>query len=419
MDISKIDYLVMQKGLVKIYMKRRYTIVLIILLITMLTVGLLVGSNLKEARAESELVGFPENIQAFQQVYQLIHRYYVEDVDSSEVVEGAIKGMVQALDPYSYYMNKEEYEDFQVDVEGNYGGIGILVTYRSGMVVVVSPFKGTPGAEAGLEPGDTILGIDGVSMEDLSYKEAVDMMRGPEGTQVTLEVYREGVDSPLTFAITREIIEVPYVDEYQMTEENFGYINMIQFGKDVGKDIEKAINELETKGARGIILDLRNNPGGILQEAVDVASNFIDKGPIVYEKNREGIQQTYVANYLIDTTELPVVVLVNGGSASASEIVAGAIKDLDRGTVIGTRTFGKGTVQTVIPLPDGSALKLTIAHYYTAKGNNIHEIGLEPDIVIEDDPETTEDEQLLKAKEVLEQAIAGANPSAGGMEKAN
>lgn len=393
--------------------KSKSLLALVIISLLVFSGGMWVGFNLKDARADTELFGFPENFQTFQQVYQLIHHYYVEEVDSRKVIEGATKGMVEALDPYSYFMNPEEFKELQIDFEGNYGGIGILVTYRSGRVIIVSPFKGTPGAKAGLKPGDMILSIDGKSLDDLTYKEAVDMMRGPAGTPVTLEVYREGVDHPLKFEIIRANIEVPYV-EYELTEDQFGYINMMQFGKDVGKDVEKAIADLEKKGARGIILDLRNNPGGILKEAVDVASNFIDKGPIVYEKNREGVQKTYVANYRIDTTTLPLVILVNGGSASASEIVAGAIKDLERGTIIGTRTFGKGTVQTVIPLPDGSALKLTIAHYYTAGGNNIHEKGLEPDIVIEDNSETPEDEQLLKAKEILEKIL---NPERADQEK--
>jgi len=365
----------------------RYRTFLIVLLVMLLT-GL-IGSGIKAADDS------PLNV--FQEVLFLINNYHIEETEVEGLIDGAIKGMVDTLDPFSQYMLPDEYDELQIEFEGHFGGIGIVITPD---LIIVSPIKGTPGDKIGLKPGDRIIAIDRQSTEDMTQKKAVDLMRGEPGTSVDLTIKREKETEHLDFHIIRSDIEVPYV-EWEMKDEDIGYIVIAQFVQDTGQKVQMALNDLIEQGACSIILDLRSNPGGLLSEAITVASNFVDEGQIVSVKQRYGQDEVFHKIEGIKSVDLPLAVLINQGSASASEIVAGAIQDYQRGILIGMQTFGKGTVQSVIPLSDGSALRLTTGRYYTPAGRFIHEKGIEPDIEIEYNVDSTEDNQLNKAIEHL------------------
>ncbi|MGP3779323.1 S41 family peptidase [Halanaerobium saccharolyticum] len=354
---------------------------------------------------------------AFQDVMFLLQNYYVEDVEFETLIEGAIDGMLNKVDRYSYFMSPSEYEEMQQEYEGHYGGIGIVITMRDNKLTIVSPIKNTPGERSGLRAGDIITAIDGQETAEMSQMKAVDLMRGEEGTDVTLTIDR-GDEEPFEVEITREDIEVPYVEKEMKTEE-IGYISLAQFIEDVGSKVETAVADLKAEGAQGIILDLRNNPGGLLDEAVNVSSVFLDEGVVVSVRQKDETERVLEVNQDIEAdTEIPLIILINKGSASGSEIVAGAVKDYDRGKLIGSTTFGKGVVQSVVPLKDGSAVSLTTARYYTPDGNYIHEKGIEPEIKVEldvdaiqaaaEDEEAEEDEgdnQLQRAIEEMENMI--------------
>ena len=345
---------------------------------------------------------------AFQDVMFLLQNYYVEDVDFETLIEGAIDGMLNKVDRYSYFMSASEYEEMQQEYEGHYGGIGIVITMRDNQLTIVSPIKNTPGEKAGLRAGDIISAIDGEETAEMSQMKAVDMMRGEEDTDVILTIKR-GDEDPFDVEITRKDIEVPYV-ETEMKTEDIGYISLAQFIENVGTDVEKAVSDLKEQGARGIILDLRNNPGGLLNESVNVASVFLDEGVVVSVRQKDETERVLEVNKDIESdTQIPLLVLINKGSASASEIVAGAVKDYDRAKLMGTTTFGKGVVQSVVPLKDGSAVSLTTARYYTPDGNYIHEKGIKPDLEIELDLEAAKedgsDNQLDKALAEMENMI--------------
>ncbi|SIR34490.1 S41 family peptidase [Halanaerobium kushneri] len=345
---------------------------------------------------------------AFQDVMFLLQNYYVEDVKFETLIEGAIDGMLNKVDRYSYFMSPSEYEEMQQEYEGHYGGIGIVITMRDNKLTIVSPIKNTPGERAGLRSGDIITAIDGQETAEMSQMKAVDLMRGEEGTDVTLTIDR-GDEDPFEVEITREDIEVPYVETEMKTNE-IGYISLAQFIENVGTKVETAVADLKEQGARGIILDLRNNPGGLLNEAVNVSSVFLEEGVVVSVRQKDETERILKVNQDINAnTEIPLIILINKGSASASEIVSGAIKDYDRGKLIGTTTFGKGVVQSVVPLKDGSAVSLTTARYYTPDGNYIHEKGIKPDVKVELDIEAAQedgsDNQLERAIDEMENMI--------------
>ncbi|MDZ7673394.1 MAG: S41 family peptidase [Halanaerobiales bacterium] len=359
--------------------KNKKKLIAVLLILTVITVG-----------GYKVLADELTPLNNLQNVIYLIDNFYVEDRNLDDLVDSAINGMLQELDPYSSYLSPDEYEEMQVEFEGEFGGIGIVITVRENKLTIVSPIKNTPGERAGLKAGDVIKAVDGQLTSEISQQKAVDLMRGEPGTHVTLTILR-GEEEEFDLDITRAIIEVPYV-EHNMETDKIGYVSIAQFVNDVGYKTRDAIKDLESKGAQALILDLRSNPGGILDEAVKVASNFIKEGTVVTVKSRRSKDETFNAKPDIEATELPVIVLINEGSASASEIVAGAISDTDRGKLLGQKTFGKGTVQTVIPLGDGSALRLTTARYYTPDGTFIHEKGIEPDYKVEYQLEDTEDE---------------------------
>jgi len=323
-----------------------------------------------------------EQLEQFTNVLSIVQKNYVEEVDTKRLVEGAINGMLAALDPHSAYLTPDLYKELQVETKGSFGGLGIEITNRNGMLTVVAPIEDTPAYRAGLESQDVILKIDGEFTKDMSLVEAVKKMRGPKNTKVKLTIKREEPTRLFDVTLTREVIKIQSVKS-KMLENGYGYIRLTQFQERTDDDVTNALRALEKEsgGLHGLVLDLRNNPGGLLTQAVKVADIFLDSGLIVYTDGRlENQKQKYFAHKASTWTEFPMVVLVNGGSASASEIVAGALQDHKRALVLGTTTFGKGSVQTILPLDDTSALRLTTARYFTPNGRSIQATGIVPDI---------------------------------------
>ena len=326
-----------------------------------------------------------EHLKLFTDVLAIIQNQYVDETEPREVIYGAVRGMLRALDPHSSFLDPESYREMQVETSGAFGGLGIEITVRDDQLTVVAPIEGTPAWRAGVQPGDKIIKIEGIATKDMSLTDAVKRMRGPKGSKVTISIMREGLKELLDVSVTREIIQVQSV-KTQEIEPGLGYLRIRQFQERTARDLEAGIEKLEKTGhLAGLVLDLRNNPGGLLSSAVEVSEKFLGDGKlVVYTEGRVRNQNMrFVAHAKHAVTDLPLVVLVNHGSASASEIVAGAIQDHGRGVVLGQQTFGKGSVQTIIPLPDGSGLRLTTAKYFTPKGRSIHGKGIEPDIIVE------------------------------------
>ncbi|MBF0371327.1 MAG: S41 family peptidase [Magnetococcales bacterium] len=329
-----------------------------------------------------------EKLKVFSEVYALIKQNYVEEVDEKELLYGAIHGMLKTLDPHSSFLTPESFKEMRVDTKGEFGGLGIEITRGDRAIKVVSPIEDTPAFRAGMEAGDLVVKIEDESTQDMDLMEAVKKMRGKVGTDVTLTVVRQGEPKPLTFTITRDIIKIRSV-KWRLEEGEIAYIRIIQFNEQALPLLEKAIGELKAKvpkgQLKGLVLDLRNDPGGLLDQAVHVADAFLHKGRIVYTKGRiPGKDMSFDAEEGDLAEGAPIVVLINAGSASASEIVSGALQDHHRGVIMGTPSFGKGSVQTIIPLTDGSGLRLTTAQYYTPSGTSIQAKGITPDILVED-----------------------------------
>jgi carboxyl-terminal processing protease len=314
-----------------------------------------------------------------------IQQKYVEDQQAESLIYGAIKGMVETLDPHSSFLTPDEMKEFQIETRGNFTGVGIEIAMEDGMLTVVSPIEGTPAFRAGIEAGDKIMKVDGESTQDLSLVEAVRLIRGPKGSTVVLSVQREGVDELLDISIVRDVIPLRSVRS-EILEKGYGYLRVSNFQGDTSDKTEQALLDLQSQSGplKGLILDLRNNPGGLLDQSVRVADLFLKKGGmIVYTKGKiEEQNMEFKAEQSEVAKNYPIVILVNEGSASASEIVAGALQDQNRAIVLGAKTFGKGSVQTIIPLPDGSGLRLTTARYYTPSGRSIQATGIEPDVVV-------------------------------------
>lgn len=335
-----------------------------------------------------------------------IKTQYLEQVPTQKLLEGAVRGMVDALgDPYSVFMNKKEFADMNRYIQGSIGGIGIYVGLKDNNIVVVSPIEGTPAHRAGIRRDDVIIKINNRLTSDLNYEEAVSMMRGEPGTEVKISIMREGVPKLLEFSVIRETIDIPTVESDVLPEnKNIGYMRLRMFASNTDESVRQHLEELKAKGIKGLIIDLRDNPGGDLESAVNIAQLFIADGPVVYTVDRGNNVQGYAA----EETEpfgKPLAVLINGGSASASEVLSGAIKDKQAGTLIGEKTFGKGIVQAIFPLGGGEGLKLTTSKYLTPNKIDIHNKGIEPDIKVEYNPQDREDYQLKKAVELLEEKI--------------
>ena len=350
--------------------------------------ALLASTTLKadpalDAQAKSQGVPITE-LRVFAEVMERIRGAYIEDIDDRALLESAIRGMLYELDPHSSYLTPSEFDDLQVTTTGEFGGLGIEVTMENGFVKVVTPIDDTPASRAGLRAGDLILKIDDTFVKGLALEDAIKLLRGEIGSEVALSILSQGTEKPRTVTLKRDRIRIQSVRS-QMLEPGFGYLRITQFQSHSGRDSEKALRKLVAEGnLKGLVLDLRNNPGGVLSAAVQISDLFLNDGLIVYTQGRD---ETTRVNYAATDGDLlgglPMIVLVNGGSASASEIVAGALQDHGRAIVIGQRSFGKGSVQTILPLHGDRALKLTTARYYTPKGRSIQAEGIVPDIATE------------------------------------
>jgi len=308
----------------------------------------------------------------------------VEEVTPGKLIEGAIKGMTSTLDPHSTYLSKEDYKEMQISTTGSFGGLGIELGLRDSQLTVITPIEGTPAFKAGIRPGDRILKIDSTATTDMSLEEAVKLLRGPKGSKVTLTIGRESEEKPIEVTITRAIIHIDSVIS-QMLEPGYGYIRVRNFQVDTSDAVRKAMQGMLKAGTlKGLVLDLRYNPGGLLDQAIAVSDLFLNDGKIVYTDGRKPEDRVeYKAHKEGTYNGFPIVVIINGGTASAAEIVSGALQDNNRAVIVGVRSFGKASVQTIRPLQDGSALKLTIARYYTPSGRSIQAKGIEPDVVVE------------------------------------
>jgi carboxyl-terminal processing protease len=351
--------------------------------------GLVIGLAVSSGRLVGD-VGASSNqdyqeLETFTNVLAIIKKHYVEEVTTKELVDGAIDGMLASLDPHSAYLTPELYRELQVETKGAFGGLGIEITQRNGMLTIVTPIEDTPAYRAGLKSGDVILKINGDFTKDMSLVEAVKKLRGKKNTVVRLTIKREGSAKLREVKLTREVIKIRSVKSKSL-EPGYGYLRITQFQERTDEDLNRALRRLsdDAHGLRGLVLDLRNNPGGLLSQAVQVADVFLDGGMIVYTDGRlENQRQKYFAHKAGTWDAFPLIVLVNAGSASASEIVAGALQDHKRALVVGKSTFGKGSVQTILPLHEDAALRLTTARYYTPNGRSIQAKGIEPDIALD------------------------------------
>lgn len=382
-------------------MKKRIMMAALILIIA--CIGVIIGRWSAAQNTDSVY----EDLRTFTEVFTTIKKSYVEDINPRELIRSAIKGMINSLDPHSAYLTPEAYKEFQTETKGEFGGIGIQIGIKEGILTVIAPIEDTPAWKAGIKAGDKIIKIDGQPTKDMNINDAVSKMRGPKGKPVTLTIQRDEWKEPKDITIVRDIIKIKSV-KYKMIDNEIGYIKLTQFQEGTAQDLANALQNLKESGMRSLILDLRNNPGGLLQSAVDVSEQFLPpKHLVVSIQGRIGEKMQYYTEQLRPSyTEIPIIVLVNQGSASASEIVAGALQDWGRALILGVQTFGKGSVQSLIPLSDGSALKLTTAKYYTPKGKKIHAVGIMPDIVVKLESKNGKEVPVIREKD-LEQHLRG------------
>ncbi len=388
--------------------KTAFTWALILVIVTsMVTYSL---TNVIDLAFSNKVLISKEQYKSIEKLLKLrseIKKYYVDGADTDKLMEGALKGMFQSLgDPYSVYLNAQEFKSLNEQTSGSYGGIGIYFDQDDdGFITVVAPIEGTPAEKAGIKTNDKIVKVDGQDVIGIDTDKAVVMMKGKPDTTVIITVVREGVNQPIDFNIKREMINIKYVKS-EMLENSIGYIRISMFDADCGKEFIKAVEGLQNQNMKGLVIDLRQNPGGYVRECVKIADVLLDEGIIFYAEDSAKERETYKSKQ--GKLDIPFVVLVDGGSASASEIVSGAVKDRNAGKLIGTKTFGKGLVQNVQPLDDGSGYKLTIQKYFTPSGTSINKVGIEPDIVVEplkieegQRQEDIKDVQLDRAKEEI------------------
>lgn len=365
-------------------MKKQVKSLVIVMSLVVLVAGWLFSSY-GASKLYAETDATYQELELFTDVLAIVRRSYVEEVPMKDLMYGAIDGMLSTLDPHTSFMPPEIYKEMKIDTKGEFAGLGIEITTRDGNIIVVTPIEDTPAFRAGMQAGDRILKIDEQFTRDMDIAEAVKLMRGGKGTSVTLSVLRDGFDKPKEFVLIREIIKVKSI-KAKTLEDGFGYVRITQFQERTAEDLEASLAKITKDNGdkvKGLILDLRNNPGGLLDQAVKVSDTFLSSGLIVYTEGREeGSQMKFSAHQKGTEPGYPMVVLINGGSASAAEIVAGALQDQGRAVVLGTQSFGKGSVQTIIPLSDDSGLRLTTARYFTPKGTSIQARGILPDIVV-------------------------------------
>lgn len=354
-----------------------------------------------------------DELRTFADVYNQIRIGYVESIDDSTLLEYAIQGMLSSLDPHSVYLTKDAFEDLQSNTTGEFSGLGLEVGMENGYVTIISPIDGSPAAAAGLLSGDVILKLDGESTKDLSLGEAIELMRGPKGSDIELSIGRPGDSEPFDVTLTRDTIKVASVRQRSL-EPGYGYIRIAQFQNQTGRDVKNALSKLQDKEQlKGLVLDLRNNPGGVLQASVEVAGLFLDGDLVVYTEGRlPNSDVHYEAEPGDATGGIPIIVLINGGSASASEIVAGALQDHSRAVIMGSKSFGKGSVQTVLPISESRAVKLTTALYFTPQGRSIQAFGIEPDILVERAKVTAYDTSRQLSEADLSGHLNNAKPAA-------
>lgn len=389
-----------------------------------LVLGIFVGSAITleravraERQSQEAMAPLPlEELRTFTEVFSRIQSDYVEPVDDKKILKDAIQGMLSGLDPHSTYLDPEGYKEIRIGTEGQFGGLGIEVTMENGFVKVVTPIEDTPAAKAGVKTGDLIVRLDDKPVKGLTLTEAVRLMRGKPGSKIKLTIVREGHDKPLKISVVRAVIKLQSV-KHRLLEKDYGYVRITQFQGNSAKNLETALRRLRKENSnalKGLVLDLRNNPGGVLSGAVTISDMFLDKGLIVYTEGRTAdseLRYSATPGDLINGA--PLVVLVNGGSASASEIVAGALQDHKRAIIMGTRSFGKGSVQTILPISNGAALKLTTARYYTPSGRSIQASGIEPDIVTEEAKLTLKEKrETLKEADLAGHLSNGKKPAA-------
>lgn len=383
-------------------MRRNKLTILLLTFVLMLMCGMVSFGRIDLAQADA--AADYQELQLFTDVLTIVKRSYVEEVTIKDLVYGAIDGMLASLDPHSGFMSPDIYKEMKIDTRGEFGGLGIEISARDGVLTIVSPIEDTPASRAGLEAGDHILKIEDQYTKDMEIMEAVHLMRGKPGTSVTITIMRSGFEKPQPFTLEREVIKVKSVKSKNL-ENGFGYIRLAQFQERSGEDLNNALDQLRKDNdgpLRGLVLDLRNNPGGLLDQAVEVSDKFLTEGLIVYTQGREDdAQMEFSAMHSGTEADYPMVVLINGGSASASEIVAGALQDHGRAVIMGTQSFGKGSVQTIIPLSDESGLRLTTAKYYTPNGTSIQARGIVPDIeVVQSEVKTVMDTNHYREKDL-------------------
>ena len=374
----------------------------------LLTVNLCISSGVyrRDALVKRD---FSKELELFEDALSIVQKDYVDadKIELKKLIYGALKGMLSDLDPYSQFMEPDEFKELKAETQGEFGGIGVEISIKDGLLTVISPIDGTPAQKAGIKAGDKINSIDGKSTKDMRLDDAVKKLRGRSGTSVKISVIREEENKLLDFTITRSIIKVDSIKEAKIIDdkEKIGYIKLVEFQQRTPADLDSALKKLKVQGAQALILDLRNNPGGLLDAAIEVSERFIPKDEVIVSTKGKLPSQNAVFTSQDKglCTDIAMIVLVNKGSASGSEIVAGAVQDNKRGLILGEKTFGKGSVQTVMPLKDGSALRLTTAKYYTPNNRIIHDEGIVPDVVMEQEKEIKDgqDSQLLRAVDLL------------------
>ncbi|MCX8109788.1 MAG: S41 family peptidase [Syntrophorhabdaceae bacterium] len=390
-------------------MGKRYKITISLIFISIFILGFMMGAYGKRTIVPADSREIYEYLKTFSDVIDIVKRNYVEEVKDKDIIYAAIKGMLESLDPHSSFLTPEMYKEMQTETKGEFGGVGIEITIKDGFPTVITSIEDTPAFKAGIKTGDNIIKIDGKLTKNMSLIDVVKLIRGQKGKPVVLTIMREGFTTPKDFTIIRDVIVAKSV-KFRILENEYGYIRLTQFQEKTSRDLDNAIQELiktnNNKPLKGLVLDLRNDPGGLLEQAVEVTDRFLKEGLIVYiEGRKKDDKMNFYAEKKRDDYEGPLVVLVNEGSASASEIVAGALQDHKRAIIVGQKTFGKGSVQTILPLGDGSAVKLTTAKYFTPKGRSIQAEGITPDIIVDNNMVRVKEKGIPLKEKDLERHI--------------
>ncbi|MCX7927941.1 MAG: S41 family peptidase [Candidatus Omnitrophica bacterium] len=379
----------------------RNKLLAIMLVISFSLTFLSLGRAVQDKRKVNELY---KQVELFSDALSIIQTDYVEEVKPKELIYGALKGMLSSLDPHSQFLDPDTYNELKVDTEGKFGGLGIEITIKDGLLTVVTPIEDTPAWKAGIKANDRIVKINNDLTRDMSLTDAVKKLRGRVGEPVTITILREQEKKLMEFRIVRGVIKIQDIKEAKILEDKIGYIRLIEFRENTAQDLIRALERLKKEGMNALILDLRNNPGGLLDSAVQVAEQFLEKGKVIVStKGRITSQNmSFSSNATNPIVDIPIIVLINEGSASGSEIVAAALQDYKRAIIVGTKSFGKGSVQTILPLQDGSALRLTTSKYFTPSNKVIHGVGVQPDIIVEEGKiELTQQEESIQQKNTL------------------